>query len=243
MNMKKRAVLLSFVGATVLALGLQSQQVFATTYVNKANSSYSHKGNYKSVRGYYKFRNYNFTGCGDIIAKPAPTPEAKPETKPTPVPETKPETKPTPVPETKPEVKPEPTPEPTPEVNPSINNFEMRVVELTNAERAKYGLGALQMDNELSKVAKLKSQDIQSKGYFDHNSPTYGSPFDMMKQFGISYRSAGENIAKGQRTPEQVVNAWMNSEGHRKNILGSFTHIGIGYLDNGNVWTQLFISK
>lgn len=247
MNMKKRAVLLSFVGATVLTLGLQSQQVFANTYVNKANTSYSYKGSYKHARGHYRFKNYYFNGCDNIVVKPEtkpeikplPVPEAKPEVKPLPVPEAKPEVKPLPVPETK----PEPKPEPVPEVNTSINTFEKRVVELTNVERAKQGLPALKIDNELSKVAKLKSQDIQSKGYFDHNSPTYGSPFDMMRQFGISYRSAGENIAKGQGSPEAVVNAWMNSEGHRKNILGNFTHIGVGYLDNGNVWTQMFITK
>ena len=85
---------------------------------------------------------------------------------------------------------------------------------------------------------------MQTKGYFSHTSPTYGSPFDMMKKFGITYRSAGENIAMGQRTPEEVVKAWMNSEGHRKNILNSsFTHIGVGHVASGNYWTQMFIGK
>ena len=246
MSMKKRAVLLSFVGATVLSLGLQSQQSFAATYVNKrnkANYSRSYKHSYRNVKGNLKFNAPGYDWCEDIVIKPNPKPEAKPEVKPNPKPETKPEVKPDPKPETKPEVKPEPKPEDKPESDTSISNFERRVVELTNAERAKQGLPALKIDSELSKVAKLKSQDIQSKGYFDHNSPTYGSPFDMMKQFGISYRSAGENIAKGQRTPEAVVSAWMNSEGHRKNILGSFTHIGVGYVENGSVWTQMFIGK
>jgi len=126
----------------------------------------------------------------------------------------------------------------------SVSAYEKKVVELTNAERAKYGIAALQLDENLSKVARTKSSDMKAKGYFDHNSPTYGSPFDMMKQFGISYRSAGENIAMGQRSPEEVVNAWMNSEGHRKNILNaSFTHIGVGYVADGNYWTQMFIGK
>ena len=85
---------------------------------------------------------------------------------------------------------------------------------------------------------------MQKNNYFDHNSPTYGSPFDMMKKFGISYKSAGENIAQGQRTPEEVVQAWMNSAGHRANILNSgFTHIGVGYVESGNYWTQEFITK
>lgn len=250
MSIKKRAVLLSFVGATVLSLGLQSQQSFAATYVNKrykANYSRSYKHSYKNINGRLSFNAYNYDWCEDIVIRPTPKPELKPEVKPNPKPEAKPEVKPNPRPEAKPEVKPDPKPEQQPEAKPevdtSINNFEQRVVELTNVERAKQGLPALKMDNELSKVAKLKSQDIQSKGYFDHNSPTYGSPFDMMRQFGISYRSAGENIAKGQRTPEAVVNAWMNSEGHRKNILGNFTHIGVGYIENGSVWTQMFITK
>ncbi|MGG5794051.1 CAP domain-containing protein [Bacillus nitratireducens] len=126
----------------------------------------------------------------------------------------------------------------------SLSEFEQRVVELTNAERTKQGLPALQIDTELSKVARIKSEDMQKNNYFDHNSPTYGSPFDMMKKFGISYKSAGENIAQGQRTPEEVVQAWMNSAGHRANILNSgFTHIGVGYVESGNYWTQQFITK
>ena len=126
----------------------------------------------------------------------------------------------------------------------SLSEFEQRVVELTNAERTKQGLSALQIDTELSKVARIKSEDMQKNNYFDHNSPTYGSPFDMMKKFGISYTSAGENIAQGQRTPEEVVQAWMNSAGHRANILNSgFTHIGVGYVESGNYWTQQFITK
>ncbi|MCC3936846.1 MULTISPECIES: CAP domain-containing protein [Bacillus cereus group] len=126
----------------------------------------------------------------------------------------------------------------------SLSEFEQRVVELTNAERAKQGLPALKIDTELSKVARIKSEDMQKNNYFDHNSPTYGSPFDMMKKFGISYTSAGENIAQGQLTPEEVVQAWMNSAGHRANILNNgFTHIGVGYVESGNYWTQQFITK
>ncbi|MCY7795593.1 CAP domain-containing protein [Bacillus spizizenii] len=126
----------------------------------------------------------------------------------------------------------------------SVSAYEKKVVELTNAERQKQGLKPLQIDETLSKSARAKSQDMKDKNYFDHQSPTYGSPFDMMKSFGISYKTAGENIAKGQKTPEEVVKAWMNSEGHRKNILNSnFTHIGVGYVESGNIWTQQFIGK
>lgn len=125
-----------------------------------------------------------------------------------------------------------------------VSAYEQEVLDLTNAERAKQGLAPLTLDTELSKVARIKSLDMQKNNYFSHTSPTYGSPFEMMEQFGISYRAAAENIAMGQRTPEEVVNAWMNSDGHRKNILSSsYTHIGIGYVENGNYWTQMFIGK
>ncbi len=125
-----------------------------------------------------------------------------------------------------------------------LNAYEQQVVELTNKERAKYGLPPLQVDLALSKVAREKSRDMAVNHYFSHNSPTYGSPFEMMKKFGISYTAAGENIAKGQRTPQEVVNAWMNSEGHRANILNkNFTHIGVGFEENGYIWTQQFIRK
>lgn len=123
--------------------------------------------------------------------------------------------------------------------------FQQKVLDLVNAERAKAGLKSLKMNAELSKVATLKSQDMAKNNYFDHTSPTYGSPFDMMKKFGISYRTAGENIAMGQTTPEQVMNGWMNSPGHRANILkASFTEIGIGIAKNSSgrlYWTQQFI--
>lgn len=126
----------------------------------------------------------------------------------------------------------------------SVSAFEQEVLTLTNAERAKQGLPALTLDKELSKVARIKSQDMKDNNYFSHTSPTYGSPFDMMKQFGISYSSAAENIAQGQTTPEEVVKAWMNSQGHRENILNAnYTHIGIGYVEGGNYWTQMFIGK
>lgn len=124
----------------------------------------------------------------------------------------------------------------------SVSEYEKRVVELVNVERAKYGLSALTLNAELSAVARAKSQDMKDNGYFSHTSPTYGSPFDMMKSFGIKYNTAGENIAYGYRTPEAVVEGWMNSEGHRANILNSsYKEIGVGYVASGNYWTQMFI--
>lgn len=125
----------------------------------------------------------------------------------------------------------------------TADSYEREVVRLVNKERTQRGLKALTYDWQLSRVARYKSQDMSDNNYFSHTSPTYGSPFEMMKKFGITYRSAGENIAKGQRTPEEVVNAWMNSSGHRANILStSFTKIGVGYVSKGKYWTQMFIS-
>ncbi|WP_251551114.1 CAP domain-containing protein [Neobacillus muris] len=130
------------------------------------------------------------------------------------------------------------------ETSAALSAYEQKVVDLTNQERAKNGLPALKADPALSKMAHEKSRDMSANNYFSHTSPTYGSPFDMMKQYGISYSYAGENIAMGQKTPEEVVTAWMNSEGHRKNILSpDFTYIGVGYVAEGNYWTQEFIGK
>ncbi|MBG9755017.1 CAP domain-containing protein [Lysinibacillus sphaericus] len=128
--------------------------------------------------------------------------------------------------------------------NSDVNAFEQEVVKLTNAERTKAGLSPLQTDDKLMAAAREKSQDMQSNNYFSHTSPTFGSPFDRMKALGITYKSAGENIAQGQRSPQEVVQAWMDSPGHRANILnGKFTHIGVGYVKSGNYWTQQFITK
>lgn len=121
-------------------------------------------------------------------------------------------------------------------------SFEEQVVALVNEQRAAYGLSPLTLNTELSNVARLKSQDMHDNNYFDHTSPTYGSPFEMLSSFGISYTSAGENIAMGYATPEAVMEAWMNSSGHRANILNaSYTQIGVGYVADGNYWTQEFI--
>ena len=127
----------------------------------------------------------------------------------------------------------------------SLGAYEQQVVDLVNKERAAAGLPALKVNLKLSQVAEKKAEDLRDNKYFSHNSPVYGSPFDMMKQFGISYKTAGENIAKGQKTPEAVMNAWMNSSGHRANILNSnFTEIGVGYVTDSNgttYWVQHFI--
>ncbi len=129
-----------------------------------------------------------------------------------------------------------------PQTDSSVRSFEQEVIRLVNEQRVQNGLNPLTENWELSRVARYKSQDMVDNRYFSHTSPTYGSPFQMIRNFGISFRSVGENIAYGQRTPQAVVTAWKNSSGHRANILNSsYTQIGVGYVADGNYWTQMFI--
>lgn len=196
----------------------------------------------------------------EVPAKPAQP--AKPVEQPKPSQPTKPAEQPTPVQPAKPVEQPKPAQpaKPVEQSKPSqpakpveqekqaqtgnISAIEQAVLDLTNAERQKAGLKPLQIDNNLMNSARQKSKDMATNNYFDHTSPTYGSPFDQMKANGVTYRSAAENIAMGQRSAEEVVKGWMESPGHRQNILTpNFTHIGIGYDANGNYWTQQFIQK
>jgi uncharacterized YkwD family protein/spore coat assembly protein SafA len=126
-----------------------------------------------------------------------------------------------------------------------VKAFENEVVRLVNVERSKRGLQPLIQNWQLSRIARYKSQDMATHNYFSHQSPTYGSPFTMIQNFGIHFSAAGENIAMGQRTPAEVMNGWMNSTGHRANILSpAYTQIGVGLAKNKNgtsYWTQQFI--
>lgn len=126
-----------------------------------------------------------------------------------------------------------------------VKTQEAEVLRLVNIERSKSGLRPLTMNWELSRIARYKSQDMINKNYFSHISPTYGSPFNMMENFGLKFSAAGENIAMGQKTPAEVVTAWMNSPGHRANILNtSYTQLGVGLAKSSSgvcYWTQMFI--
>jgi uncharacterized protein, YkwD family len=130
--------------------------------------------------------------------------------------------------------------------NNALTAQEQEMLNLVNQARSQANVSALQVDMELTKMARIKSQDMIDNNYFSHNSPKYGSPFDMMKSFGINYVAAGENIA-GNQTVQAAHNALMNSPGHRKNILSTdYTHIGIGIRKGGqfgSMFTQDFISK
>lgn len=123
----------------------------------------------------------------------------------------------------------------------AISEYAQEVVRLVNEERAKNGLSALTIDYTAAKAADVRAGEIES--YFSHTRPDGSSCFTALSQAGVSYMGAGENIAKGQRTPAEVMNGWMNSPGHRANILNEkFTKIGVSYkMVNGTpCWVQLF---
>lgn len=130
----------------------------------------------------------------------------------------------------------------------SYRTMEEEIVRLVNEERSRRGLNLLSENWEISRVARIKSQDMIDSNYFSHNSPIYGSPFQMLTSFGIRYSQAAENIAYGQQTAQQVMNTWMNSSGHRANILNpNFNQIGVGVakkgLNNQNYFTQIFVKS
>ena len=127
-----------------------------------------------------------------------------------------------------------------------LSQDEKLLLDLINKERANANLSPLQADAELMKVARTKANDMSQNNYFSHYSPTYGSPFDMMRQFGITFKAAAENIA-GNSTVQGAVSSWMKSEGHRNNIMnGNYNYTGIGIAKSnkyGNVYVQMFIRK
>lgn len=128
----------------------------------------------------------------------------------------------------------------------SLTADELETFNLINQQRANNGLSALKVDSELQRVARIKAQDMVNNNYFDHNSPTYGTPFNMMKNFGITYKTAGENLA-GNSSNSAAVTAWMNSPGHRANILNSsYNYTGLAVVSSpryGKIYVQMFIGK
>lgn len=204
----------------------------------------------------------------DSNLKPAPAPVPAPDPRPTPDPSPKPapdprqppvvpapkpkpqppRPDPTPVPQPEPWLpEPDPVPAPNPEPQPGdaeLSAEELQLLQLVNEERLKAGLDELKIHSGLVELARLKSKDMIALDYFDHQSPTYGSPFEMMQQAGIAYTYAGENLA-GAPTVARAHTSLMNSPGHRANILNpNFTHVGIGIVDGGpygKIVTQMFI--
>ena len=206
---------------------------------------------------------YDFSACfqdWDIPSLPEETPDEQPEETPEEQPDETPDEQPDETPDEQPDETPDNTPqlpddsipeetpdndtEQTPEEDDngtSQGDFASQVVELVNAERAKYGLSALTVDAKVQQAALVRAKE--SAQSFSHTRPNGSSFSTALTEAGVSYRRAGENIAYGQRTPQQVMNAWMNSSGHRANILNEdFTTIGVGYtVINGTAyWAQLF---
>ena len=128
----------------------------------------------------------------------------------------------------------------------SLTADEQEVFNLVNQQRTSNGLAALKIDNEVQNVARIKAKDMVQNNYFAHNSSTYGTPFQMLNSFKVSYRSAGENIA-GNSNNQAAVTAWMNSSGHRANILNSsYNYTGVGVVTGskyGKIYVQMFIGK
>lgn len=214
---------------------------------------------------------YGFTLCGQQQNCPVVKPETKPENKPDQTPDVKPDEKPDQTPDEKPEQKPDVKPDQTPDVKPdqtpdtkpeekpgqtpdvkpedkpntdsntSQSGYAAEVVRLVNAERAKNGLSALTVSGSVQAAAQTRAGEL--KQAFSHTRPNGSSAFTALSEAGVNYRGAGENIAYGQRTPAAVMQDWMNSPGHRANILkAEFTTIGVGYtVVNGTpYWTQMF---
>ena len=127
-----------------------------------------------------------------------------------------------------------------------LTKDELEVFNLINEQRTKNGLSALKINSEVQNVARIKAQDMVKNNYFSHTSPTYGSPFDMLNSFKVSYKTAGENIA-GNSSNSAAVTAWMNSSGHKANILNSsFNYTGVGVVNGskyGKIYVQMFIGK
>jgi len=188
--------------------------------VQAENCSYLVKGNDSQK---YRFTIY-FNGKKTIIT-PQPQPQPQPQLQP------------------QPQFQPEPQSQP--QLGPGqieLTADEQKMVDLVNQERAKNGLPALKVNFELVKVARLKAKDMVDLNYFSHTSPTYGDPFAMMRQFGITYLAAGENLA-GAPSVETAHQNLMNSPWHRANILNSsFTEIGIGVV-SGSQYGKIFVQE
>ena len=128
-----------------------------------------------------------------------------------------------------------------------MNDYmKQQMLELVNIERINAQLLPLTLNEQATRAAQRKADDMLLRNYFSHISPIYGSLYELLSQFDVQFSSAAENLAKGSKTAESTMELWMNSEGHRKNILNPvFTGLGAGYTEGNNTtyWVQIFISK
>lgn len=232
-------LLLAILPATAAALNTTNGSTYTTgsygsyTYRYTPGTSYGYSGTTR----YYYYR----PGSGTYVPPSTPTPAPKP----TPAPAPAPAPKPTPAPTPAPVPKPTPAP-PSTGGSGGMNSQESQMFGLVNQERAKAGLRSFTSDSKLVELARMKSKDMIDRNYFGHTSPTYGSPFDMMRKAGVSYFYAGENLAANS-TVAGAHQALMASSGHRANILNpNFNYIGIGILSSSTypvLVTQLFVGR
>lgn len=192
---------------------------------------------YRWVTPFYRWSGDTLFGWMPVPGEEAPSPA------PQPAPEAPVVEPPAPAPQP-----PAPAPK-TPATSQPVSGLtaeENRMLSLVNQARTSQGLAPLAVDLRLVDLARKKSRDMIANNYFGHNSPTYGSPFDMMRSAGVTYRYAGENLA-GTASVERAHELLMNSEGHRRNILNpNFDHVGIGIADGGpygKMFTQMFIGN
>ncbi|GAB6181534.1 hypothetical protein JCM14036_28530 [Desulfotomaculum defluvii] len=213
--MKK--ILKAFTGLTVGAFAMLVAMTMPGAGTAEAYTSYNYtsKSNYTSYNNYsgYNYSNYQ----KPQTTQPAPVQQTPTTTQPT--------TQPT-----------------TQQMNVSVED-EQAMLNLINKERVAAGLKPLAYDAKLTELARMKAQDMITNNYFSHTSPTYGSPFDMMKKYGVVYHYAGENLAGAADVNTAHVNL-MNSPGHKANILkAEYTKVGIGVVKGGKyskIFVQLF---
>lgn len=211
---------------SLLAVGIVPALGYTKYYSTKYSTNqqyYRNNGSY-STKYYYYYRNIPSTKPTQPAQPPQPTQPTQPAQPSKPA-------------------QPAPT---NPAPSTGLTSDEAKMVNLVNQARVGQGVKALSVNSQLVTLARRKSQDMVDKNYFSHTSPTYGSPFEMMKNAGVKYSTAGENIA-GAATVDSAHQSLMNSPGHRANILNSsFTEIGIGIVSGsqyGKIFTQMFIGK
>lgn len=229
--------------------------MLATTTLASAASAYSGQSDItistESCQQFASIKKIELPNLAQIICpdQSENTSEQTPDMKPEETPDVKPDEVPDEIPEQTPDVKPEETPDSTPDTKPeqqpdaSLSDYAAEVVRLVNVERAKNGLSALSVDTSVQAAAQVRA--AEQAEVFSHTRPNGSSCFTALTEQGVTYRTAGENIAYGQQNPEAVMNAWMNSSGHRANIPGSqFTKIGVSYtvINSTPYWVQMFIS-
>lgn len=215
--------------AILTALFVATATVPAAAATTLYYSSQQQKNAYQQINQYLISKGYE---PYDLVEKPVT------QANPTPSPAPSPAPNPTPAPA------PQPTNTNDAQLTASITAQEQQMVDLVNKERTSRGLKPLTVDMRLVKAARMKSMDMIKNNYFGHQSPVYGSPFDLLKSQGITYKTAGENIA-GNSSVTSAHTGLMNSSGHRANILNAnYTKIGIGIIKGGPysmMITQLFV--